>query len=301
MKKLASTLIILLSISVSAQTPLAFSVSYNTDMGFDHYTQGYDEALFTPQVMALKGKVRSCTVEEIIPESKIWNVWRDSMYLESYQLNYKFNNEGKIEELDVNLVTKGHQQPDKIKTDVRQGFLWDGSQLKVQSFLGTFLNRSFLSIPEYNSNRKIQSERWYAGRDGIFTGQLPFTIKYDYQKDGSYEVQGFREPDSGKEKILKYKKHFDAKGRLTERYLYTRDLRKVASSDPKEAEIFHYEYNAEGRVSRMTYQKGDSKPIVHVYDYKDQDVQGNYTLMQVCNESKALLYEISWTIAYNKE
>lgn len=301
MKKLASILTIFLSIGISAQTPLVFSVSYNADMGFDHYNQGYDEALFTPQVMALKGKVRSCTVEEIIPESRIWNAWRDSMYLQSYQLSYKFNNDGKIEELDINLVTKGHQQPDKVKTDVRQGFLWDGTQLKVQSFLGTFLNRSFLSIPQYDSHHTIQSEKWYTGRDGIFTGQLPFTVKYDYQKDGSYEVQGFREPDSGKEKILKFKKRFDAKGRLTDRYLYTRDLRKVTSSEPKESETFHYEYNAEGRISKMTYQKGDAKPVVHVYDYKDQDAQGNYTLMQVRNENNALLYEIAWVIKYSEQ
>ncbi len=298
MKTFASVfVIILLSMDLYAQTPLAFTGG-SADMGFDHYTQGYDETLFTPQVMALKGKVRSCIVEEIIPDSKLSAAWDDSLRFQSYQLSYTFNNSGKAQQLDINFVTMGYRQPDEIKTAVRHGFVWDGPQLKVMSFMETFLNRSFLSVLEYNPNNTVKSEYWLAGWDGIFTGRLPFAIKYDYQKDGSCEVNGILEADNTKENVLKYTKRFDAKGRITYRCLYARDLRTLTPNNPQNAEVFHYAYNAEGKISKMTYQKGNAKPIVYEYDYKDPDVHGNYKLMQVRNESKVLLYEFGWEIEY---
>src|ERR1041384_3088039 len=53
------------------QSPFNFGGSVRMDLLDGKYKQGYDEYLFDHVVKQLKGKISTCTIEEIFPDTKL--------------------------------------------------------------------------------------------------------------------------------------------------------------------------------------------------------------------------------------
>ncbi len=300
MRKIAFIAIaILLSAGSFAQTPFWFSSHY---MDFEQYTKGHDEVFFTSQVLNLKGKVRHCTIQEIVPDSKMEPVSKLSkpLAIRIHNLSYAFNAQSKPEYLDLNMVTISYREPETFSTIERHGFVWDESgRLQLMSVLDMSLKRIFLSVMDYDANHQVQGEHWFGTTDQVFTYEIPFALKYDHHADGSCLLTGTLKTKN--DSIVKYTQTFDDQGRMTNRKIFNRDLGAKSPNDVDQAEVFDYVYDTDGRITKMSYTKGNNIPFVYFYTYTTPDEHGNFQVQKVLDSDRKLLYEISWKIEYFKD
>ncbi len=297
MKITCIVLFILSLTSGFAQSPLDFSGT-SIDYLFEEYAQGLDETFFTPQVIKLRGKVKSCVIERIVaePEPKADGINVGYVF---HQMNYSFNADSRLSELEINTVHKPYGKAAFVsKKVIRHGFVWEGEKLKLQSFLDVEMNSTKLSVPEYNSDGRIRCEHWYRSSNGVFVEEYPIAVTYAYQPNRGFEITGKVKRYDERDEIVKYSKTFDSLGRIVKRSIYNRDLRLGAKNDPLETETFDYQYNDKGQIVKLIYSKGNSTPIVYFYNYKEPDALGNYRIQQVLDKDQKLLYEIGWTIEY---
>lgn len=295
MKKASAILLMLLFTNGFAQSPLDFSEA-GIDYLFEEYAQGLDEAFYTPQVSRLKGKIRSCVIERIIlePEPKAEGPNKSNFF---YQLSYAFNADYRLSELEINAVNKPYRKEAGIsKRYVRQGFVWEGSRLKLTSFFDVDVKSTSLAIMRYHADSSLHSQEWFRSSNGVFVDAYPISVNYRNLPDGGVQVTGKVKRDD--DSIVKFTQTFDNRGRMMKRCIYNRSLRPASKNNPADAEVFDYQYNEQGQVTSLSYTKGNSRPIYRIYHYKDPDPQGNYRIQQVLDKDQKILYEIRWKMQY---
>ncbi len=293
-----------LSVDLFAQNPTWINGSGSMNYAFNKYSHaGYNEQAYLWQDALLKGEVQTCIISEHITDSLIAANSKYGMDLArfSYNMEFVYNLNKQLEQLIINNEDIEYKTPKTIKNIRKESFTWALTKLNTKAY---WLKDECEYIINYiyNDAGQIKAEQWssiYQSAQKI--NVFPFEVLYDYKTDGSYTVKGvFKEEFDSEEGILKYLWEFDTKGQFIKRTLYNRELRDRKDNDPTKVETFAYVYNEAGYLTSMTTNNEGKGNQTHFYKYIKEDKFGNWTIQQVYDDKKTLLFEMARQIIYKK-
>lgn len=297
LKTILTCFIASITLNAKTQTPLDFGGGLHLELLDPTYKEGFDEALFVPMVMALKGNIKNCSIEQMAPGTQP----RKGESALVYRYTYGFKSAGTFNSMHIDLIEKTYDKKDTIKAHiVEEGFIMENEKPKLVSYHDVDLKQTKLVVYEYNSHNKALAQRWYTMKNNAVDLTLPLKVDYTYSKKGMCTATGVLDKSyTGKGNLVKFTLEYDKDNRLIKRTIYNRDLRSTAENTPANMEVYTYSYSGDDCIVSMTYTKGTEKTKHYFFTCTNPDQKGNMQKQEVRDENKKLVYEINWAYEYN--